>query len=294
MGHAKRATTMTQVNRDQLETVQGVIAFGRRSPDEAAPAVEVPTYDQVPMVSYDIPIRDARPIAHELSLDREGFELIRQKSSCEGLHDPEVVREKYMDEMVPFIKDYFNASWVVPRRSGTYMRRSAGTALPKNGWNSSELLREPGGLAHIDYPPIAGPMIAAAENQVQGIPIRPYSRMMIIQAWRALSPPPQDFPLAFCDASTLAPSDISVVEYVSNLRNEANSVSKTTVIHRDEKQRWYYFPDMLPDELILFKGYDSDTHYAPRAAHSAFDNRRAQPGAHPRESIEGRFFVYFA
>src|SRR5262249_19287760 len=59
-------------------------------------------------------------------------------------------------------------------------------------------------------------------------------------------------------------------------------------------QRWYYFPEMTADEVILFKGYDSESHYQPRAAHSAFDNRRKHPDATPRASIEGRFFVYFA
>lgn len=285
MGYAKRASSTAQVNRDQLECVQGQIAFARRTSDERAPAVVVPNYEHVPIVSYDVTIRDARPIVDELSLDREGFVLIQHKTSCANVRDPEIMREKYLEEMVPFIKSYFNASLVIARPSGLHLRRAAGTAIPKGGWNSVAGIREPAGLAHIDLAPISGPMRAAAENQAQGLPIRAYSRLMLIQVWRALSPPPQDFPLAFCDASTIGDKDISVVNY---------GVNKSCVIRFNPNQRWYYFPEMTADDLILFKGYDSATHYDPMSAHSAFDNQRAYPNAKPRESVEARFFVYFA
>lgn len=294
MGNAKRAASTAHVDRDHLECAQGLIAFKRRALDEKAPAVVVPNYENIPMVSYDVTIRDARPIVDELSLDREGFILIQHKTAYADERDPEVMREKYLEEMASFLKSYFSASWVVPRRSGLYVRRSAGTALPKGGWNSVSGVREPGGLAHVDLAPVAGPVVAASEDQVQGIQIRPYSRMMLIQAWRALSPPPQDLPLAFCDRSTVAKTDIAVHEYVSNTRNEPGSAFKSCAVHFNPAQRWYYFPKMTAGELVLFKGYDSEEHYTPQAPHSAFDDRRTYPNAKPRESVEARFFVYYA
>ena len=60
----------------------------------------------------------------------------------------------------------------------------------------------------------------------------------------------------------------------------------TLFMHYNPVHRWYYLPDMTPDEMILFKGYDSDAHDAARAAHSSFDNRAAYPQATPRKSIE--------
>ncbi|UWU75842.1 hypothetical protein N2603_38785 [Bradyrhizobium huanghuaihaiense] len=291
MTSAKSAWSTGPVNRDQLECGRGEIVFARRTPDEKAPTIVVPGHENYPMVMYDVPMRNARPIVDELSLDREGFILTRHKTSCADLRDPEVMREKYTEEMVPFIKNYFNASWVVPNRSRVHVRRAAGTALPKDGWNA-DTVRAPAGLAHVDFAPIAAHMLAAAENQVQGIPIRPYSRLMVIQAWRALSPPPQDFPLAFCDATTIRDTDFSVADYVS-IQNQADSALKTSYLLFDPAQRWYYFPNMTPDELVLFKGYDSEEHYQPRSAHSAFDDRRRHPDAKPRESVEARFFVYY-
>ena len=294
MENTKRASSTGQINRDHLQCVQGEIVFSRRAPDEKASAVIVPTFEDHPMVNYDVTIRNARPIVDELSLDREGFTLVQHKTSCADVRDPEIMREKYLEEMVPFIKNYFNASWVVPKRAGLYIRRSEGVGIPKGGWNKVSGVRQPGAMAHIDFASIAGPAAAAAENQVQGTPIRPYSRLMIIQAWRVLSPPPQDFPLAFCDASTVLDTDVAVFDYVANTRNEPSSAFKSCAVRFNPAQRWYYFPELTADELVLFKGYDSDEHYKPQSPHSAFDDRRAYPDAKPRESVEARFFVYYA
>lgn len=280
---------------DQLECVKGEIVFARRTSDEKAPSFILPNYENYPMVTYDVSIRNARSIVSELSLDNEGFILTNHKTGYADVRDQKVMREGYVDEMVPFIRDFFDASWVVPFRSTVHLRRAAGAAVPKEGWNTAAAgARGAGGFAHIDYASVAAPMIAARESQAEGVQIRPYSRLMIIQAWRALSPPPQDIPLAFCDASTVRDTDIAIVDFVSDARNKAATATKNLVCRFNPDHRWYYFPEMTPDELVLFKGYDSDHHYKLWSPHSAFDDRRTYPDARPRESVEARFFVYYA
>jgi hypothetical protein len=271
------------VNRNELTTVHGSILFSRRSLDEKAPEGFAPGYTQ-PLVSYDVPIRDARPVLNELSLHREGFTLIRHKTTCADVRDPEVMRKKYLEEMVPFIKSYFNASWVIPRRDGVILRTSGGRYV-------AEKIRGPASTAHVDYAPVAAPVVAAMEDQLQGIKTRSYSRMLIIQAWRALSEPPQDFPLAVCDNTTLAVPDICSHSW--SPKQEPGYTFRSSLIQYDAGQRWYYFPKMAGDDLILFRIYDSEIHFNSGAAHSSFDNRRADPDAKARESVEARFFVYF-
>jgi hypothetical protein len=283
MADAAPALSTARINRDQLECVHGRIPFARQTPDEQAPAASVAGYDFA-MVSYDVAIRDARPIVDELSLYKEGFTLIQHTTACADVRDPEIMREKYLSEMVPFIKSYFNASWVVPRLQGVIVRDARGSSTP--------LVREPGGVAHVDYASVAAPVVAAMEDQLQGIKTRTYSRMMIIQAWRALSPPPQDFPLAVCDLATLRAADVLAHDF--SPRQEPGYTFKSCVIHFDPGQRWYYFPKMSADDLLLFKIYDSAVHFNSGAAHSAFDDRAAYPDAKPRESVEARFFVYYA
>lgn len=291
MGNAKQASSTAEVNRDYLECVQGQINFARRTSDEKAPEVALSRllpdtvlghiHDPPPMLSYDAAIRNARPIANELSLDREGFTLIRHKISCANERVPELMCDRYLEEMVPFIKNYFNASWVVARRQGVIHRSAGASSIPT--------AKKPIVWAHIDYAPIVGPVTAAIASQSEGIPIRSYSRLMIIQAWHALSPPPQDFPFAMCDGASLADADIHVVDYTV-----LGNMIKFGVVHFNPAQRWYYFPEMTADEFILFKSYDSEVHCNPKTAHSSFDNRRAYPNAKPRESLEARFFVYYA
>lgn len=281
MAHVYRASSTEEINRDQLERVEGHINFARRAPYERAQEAILPGYDLPPMVSYEVTIHNARPIVHELALDREGFTLAQHEISYANEGNPETMYDRYLEEMAPLIKNYFNASWVVPRRGSVVFRSSSGSSDPG--------VREPARFAHVDYAPIAAPMLAAIENQLQGIQQATYSRLMIIQTWHALSPPPQDFPLAFCDGASVHDTDLIAIDYTFR-----HVTFKLCLAHFNPAQRWYYFPQMLAHEFILFSCYDSDGQFSSRAAHSAFDNRRAYPKAIPRESIEARFFVYYA
>ncbi|MGY4362901.1 hypothetical protein ACVWZR_002083 [Bradyrhizobium sp. i1.3.1] len=291
MVNAKQASTTACANRDQLECLQGQMSFARRSPDERAPAgVATPGYD-FPKVVYDVTVRNMRPIVDELSFEREGFTVVKRRMSCVNERDPETLRKKYVEEMVPFIKDYFKASWVQTVDLGGVTIRSIGGGSfnrPENETKFSVRARG-SGHAHIDYSPVGGPMIAARDSQLQGVEIRPYSRLMIIQAWQAISPPPQDFPLAFCDASSIEDADLLDAYY----RSPHGVTHKSWVLHYNPAHRWYCLPEMTPDEFYLFKGYDSAMHYHRWSAHTTFDNRHAYPNAKPRESVETRFYVYY-
>src|SRR5436305_13839993 len=107
MGIAAQAASTTRLARDRLDRVLGEMAFARRSPHEAASEFVLKGYEHVAMVKYDIPIHDARPIASGFSLDREGFVLVSHNVSCADEPDPKVIADRYLAEMLPFIKDYF-------------------------------------------------------------------------------------------------------------------------------------------------------------------------------------------
>ena len=64
-------------------------------------------------------------------------------------------------------------------------------------------------------------------------------------------------------------------------------------VHHDPRQKWYHYPSLGADDVILLTGFDSERPDRGRVAHAAFDNRANQPAAHPRESIEARFYVYY-
>ena len=61
-------------------------------------------------------------------------------------------------------------------------------------------------------------------------------------------------------------------------------------------QKWYYVSDMIPEEVLLIKCFDSiqDGETARRAPHSAFvDPKTAHMTDLIRESIEVRSLVFF-
>jgi hypothetical protein len=114
-------------------------------------------------------------------------------------------------------------------------------------------------------------------------------RFAIVQVWRPIRHPVETFPLAVCDAPSLAPADLVISE-----RRYPNRIGQTYAIAYSPAHRWYWFPRMRREEAIVFKVYDSaDDGRARFTAHTAFADPTSPPGARPRESIEIRTFAFF-
>ena len=60
------------------------------------------------------------------------------------------------------------------------------------------------------------------------------------------------------------------------------------VLAHAPRHRWHWFPEMKPEEAIVFKTHDSDPKRAHCVPHVAFDNPAAAAHAPPRVSIEMR------
>ena len=95
-------------------------------------------------------------------------------------------------------------------------------------------------------------------------------------------------PLAICDASSVAPDDLVRADliYPDRVGEIYNAVYSPD-------HRWFYVSEMQTDEVLLFKGYDSDTDGLARfTLHTAFDLKSTPADAPPRESIEVRALAY--
>jgi hypothetical protein len=113
-------------------------------------------------------------------------------------------------------------------------------------------------------------------------------RVQVINVWRPIRGPLQDAPLAVCDAGSVAPGDLVPADLVYRDR-----VGETYGVRFNPEHRWYYVPDMQPDEALLLKCYDSETDGRARfAPHTAFDDPTAPADKLPRESIELRTLVF--
>jgi hypothetical protein len=113
-------------------------------------------------------------------------------------------------------------------------------------------------------------------------------RVQVINLWRPIRGPLRDAPLAVCDARSVAPGDLVPSDLVYRDR-----VGETYGVTFNPQHRWFYVPDMQPDEALLLKCYDSATDGRARfAPHTAFEDPTAPADVAPRESIELRTFVF--
>jgi hypothetical protein len=176
------------------------------------------------------------------------------------------------------------------------MLRSSGT--------TSATVQPPAAEAHVDFTQRCAERIAANLYKKRDPGGPGYRRFIAFSLWRALSPPPQDMPLALCEGRSVRDDEgthntkVDVNEIPTGdalfapIEGEEN-MSAATIFHHSPGHRWWYFPDMNPNEVIFIKFYDSDHRTAWRCPHTAFRDS-SRPEAQERRSIEYRAIAYFA
>jgi hypothetical protein len=176
------------------------------------------------------------------------------------------------------------------------MQRRSGPITPA--------FQPPAAEAHVDFTQRSAERIAQARYS-KARPDGPgYRRFIAFSLWRALSAPPQDTPLALCDGGSVRDDEgtpntkIDVDEIptgealLAPIEGEED-MTAATIFHHSPAHRWWYFPDMTPDEVILIKLYDSEHSTAWRCPHTAFRDT-SRPEAHERRSMEFRGIAYFS
>ena len=168
-----------------------------------------------------------------------------------------------------------------------------GKGLIKRSMAGTETETGPARWVHMDYTTAAARKWVEWIEGWEGLPLRHYPRFAVYQTWRCLTPPPCDNTIAFCDASSLASDDCIVFDAcLREPYDEPGNSFESQFAMFNPAQRWYYFSDLTPDELIVFKGFDSDPARYAQPPHNSADLPGA--GAAPRVSVEARFFAFFA
>lgn len=146
----------------------------------------------------------------------------------------------------------------------------------------------PARYVHADYSD------AAVKMSLEHLPseLSRYSRHAIYNIWRVVTPPPQSMPLAVLDVRTVRPEDEIESEVILKAPERDEIRTFTVLYHHRPEHRWYYFSDMRPDEVMIFKSFDSDQRRARRVPHCAFIDPTKVRGA-ARVSIEARVLAAF-
>jgi len=224
-------------------------------------------------------IRNLRPIAPSLSLDAEGFRLVMHESGVRNFYDEEEVRNTHYPEVEKLVAATAGARRVVVF-DHTVRRRFHDT--------DATLRREPVPRVHNDYTTKSGPqrvrdlMGEEAQNLLR-------RRFSIINVWRPIRGPLEDWPLALCDARSVAEGDLIATDLLYKDRT-----GETYSVRHNAAHRWFYAPRMTRNEVLLFRCYDSTEHGSARfVPHAAFQDPTAPHTAAPRESIELRCLVFY-
>jgi hypothetical protein len=244
--------------------------------------------NNLPLVTAPVTVEDVRPIRDQLSLDVEGFVLADHETAVTDFTDRAEVARVYMRELEELLMELTGASKVAASAGGVLRRGERSPDFMKGGFTT------PARFAHCDYSQNPAGSTYWTEPLLNDEERERYrgGRLAIYNLWRALTPPPQDAPLACADARTVAAedrvwSDCIIAPPPPEIRFE-NSVFRPNPAHR-----WCYFKDMTPAEVLVFKGYDSDPARAAGVPHCAFDDPSCPPDAPARESIDVRAFAFF-
>ena len=230
--------------------------------------------------THRVPIRDARPMIDQLSLDREGFVLLHKQTAVTDFYNEEQIKALYYPECERVMREATGAARVV---AFDHIVRNATMAAIKGSG-----IKMPAKGVHNDYTAWSSPkrvrdlMGDEAEALLQ-------NRFAIINLWRPIRGPLLESPLALCDAQSLEDENL----IASDLKYP-DRTGETYSITYNPNQRHYYFPKMQADEAVLIRCFDSALDGPRRfSAHTGFDDPETPADAPPRESIEVRTLVFF-
>jgi hypothetical protein len=228
-----------------------------------------------------VDIADARERAGRWRLDDHGFELIAHDHPLADLETSEAARTAYLADLADLVRARMGTDCV-------HMLQVAVRTVDGERTGG----REPVRFAHCDHPEESWRVYAAmAMGEAEATRRLANGRWMVLNLWRGLRPV-ESWPLALCDGSSVSADDFDITE-TWDKPGGTMSPFKGRPLRYSPAHRWHYFPDMQPDEMILFKQYDTADLPARWAPHSAVFDPATPPDAAPRASIEARALVCF-
>jgi hypothetical protein len=234
--------------------------------------------------SRDVLVIDPKPMAildardRQTTLDAEGFTLVQHRSNIADFTDAQSVWAIHRAEIATLIQNLCGADSVEVNAPGVL--RFSEQSDQAGALNNSM----PARFAHVDITDKTA-LDFATRTVTNRKAIRRFAHFNV---WRAISPPPQDVPLAVCDARSVSADDLIAADAIFDERDKPEWSFEGWVVAHNPAHRWYWFSDMSRDEVLVFKTNDSDPQFAHCVPHVAFDDPLCPKEAPPRASIEMR------
>ena len=227
-------------------------------------------------------------------LHSSGFELVRSPSAVTDFYDCGLVMGTYYDECKAIAQKLTGAHTTF---TYDHIIREPGLQFSGGGTDGSQ--RKTGvergggyiGNVHMDY---TGNTTWHRYLALHGerVPERA-DHVYALNFWRPLSHCVDDFPLAVCDARTVRLEDLRetvVFGYGADNYSWHDIGIETFSVSASEHQRWYYYPGMTPDDVLVIKSFDSAGVIGKTCPHASFAH--PHPKGEPRHSIELRVLCF--
>jgi hypothetical protein len=243
--------------------------------------------DNLNLISHESQVRNGRTISARATLEKEGFCLVEHRSSVVNLQSRRAVLQSYCGEIESMLRDLTGAPLVIAEPIGIV--RSHGAAnrpLDRPG-------HRPIRFVHTDHTERSALWTIQRAMGGTDIGLLSERRWAVYNVWRALTPPPQDMPLALCDARSVEWSDAIAADTVLDFPNSRSGRIEATLFRFNAKHRWYYFPNLTRDEVLVFKGVDSAGNGCGHVPHTAFIDPTVVDASVSRTSLDLRAFAIY-
>ena len=229
---------------------------------------------------HDVIIHNARLNEDEYDLDSCGYALINHRTEVTDFRDKEVIADQYFPEMKKVILDLTgaHAAFSFP----FYQVRSKN---PANFFDAYSL------YMHCDFSPDTwlqfAQHIVKESGTSEEYPEESWD-FALYNFWRPIENPVEKDPLVLIDARTVDRKDIINYRLI-----EEGDKAQAAVPLFNKNQRYCYFPQMNPDEVLVFKQLDSRIEKSLVCPHTSFIDPTAAADAAERHSIDIRFMCVF-
>jgi len=233
---------------------------------------------------HEVTFHNGWGLAEKFHHDIHGFSLQSFSPAYSGAwEDEESVRSKFYPEVVNFLEKTTGASRVLVFDHTIRTRKNIAKKLTQET-NTSQ--RAPVPLVHCDYTAESGPTRVKQLLPDEADKLLS-KRVAFLNVWKPLAPV-KEMPLAMCDVTSSPPEDFFKLFLRYRDRTGENYVMKY-----NEQHKWWYFPDMTAEQVIILKTFDNDQGKAKFVGHSAFEDPTSAKDAPFRESIEIRTIAFF-
>jgi hypothetical protein len=278
---------MSRVIRDiQTDSVTASLQFSATTDDIPVVLVSKPGLGPEKRswttAEHDVVINDARAMAEQLDLDRQGFALMRHPTAVRDFYDDDEVRRVYYPEMEALVRSVTGAGEVIVFDHTIRVDDEDMQARLK--------ARPPVKVIHNDVNTRSAPQRVRDLLPADEAEARLKKRYGSINVWRPIRGPVETKPLVICEYGSVDDQDLVNAE---RHYPDGRIVGMYYLVY-NPKQRWYYFPRMERDEVVLLKCFDSLTDGTARwTPHGSFDDPNSPTNATTRESIEIRTLLFF-